>query len=292
MDVILIFNGLGNQMSQYAFYTQKKNISKSTYFLLFCNDHNGFELNHVFNIDCKTKIVQRLLYFLFRLLLTKKMTFITKPIQLFFGYLNCKIVHENFNYNFNSEYLVKSNGITFYFGGWHSELFFFNVKDELKKTFTFNIPQNDDNKNHAHEIILTNSVSIHVRRGDFLNEENINLFGDVCDKDYFEKAIQLICSKVAKPHFFIFSNDMEWVKFNLRIDNVTYITCNTGKNSWKDMYLMSLCKHNIIANSSFSWWGAWLNTNSNKIVISPSRFLKNDIFTEVYPDSWIKIGNY
>jgi hypothetical protein len=232
------------------------------------------------------------LYFLFRLLLTNKQPIIVKPIQIFLGKLNCKVVHENFDYNFKKEYLVKSNGITFYYGGWHSEMFFVSVKDELRRLFTFNILQDEENKSYSTKIVSTNSVSIHVRRGDFLNADNINLFGDVCNKEYFAKAIDLISRKVAEPHFFIFSNDMEWVRLNLKINNVTYITCNIGKNSWKDMYLMSLCKYNIVANSTFSWWGAWLNNNPNKIVIAPNRFLKNDTQTDVYPDSWIKLTEY
>lgn len=85
---------------------------------------------------------------------------------------------------------------------------------------------------------------------------------------------------------------MKWVKENLIINNVNYVNCNSGKNSWKDMYLISLCKHNIISNSTFSWWGAWLNKHANKIVISPNRFLKSDTVTDVYPESWIKISEY
>jgi len=292
MDVVLIFNGLGNQMSQYAFYAQKKEICKSTYFLPVCKDHNGLELDKVFNIDCKIRFVHRLLYFLFRLLLTKKMQFIFKPIQQFLEKLNCKIVHENFDYNFKQQYLIKSKGVTFYYGGWHSEKYFGSIKDDLKKLFVFNTALDAENKYYADEITISNSVSIHVRRGDYLNADNINLFGDVCNKEYFEKAIYLICSKVVEPHFFVFSNDMQWVKSNLRIDNVTYITCNSGEDSWKDMYLMSLCKYNIVANSTFSWWGAWLNVNPNKIVIAPNRFLKTDTVSDVYPDSWIKLSNY
>jgi hypothetical protein len=99
-------------------------------------------------------------------------------------------------------------------------------------------------------------------------------------------------SKVENPHFFVFSNDLVWVKENIFIKNVTYVDCNAGKNSWKDMYLMSLCQHNIIANSTFSWWGAWLNKNKNKIVISPKRFLNSDTTTDVYPDAWTTLGEY
>jgi hypothetical protein len=292
MDVVIIFNGLGNQMSQYAFYLQKKNVDKSTYFIPFCRDHNGLELNSVFKIETKEAFIQKMLYILFRVLLTDKVKIISYPVKLVLNLLNCKIVKENFDYNYKKDYSQPSRGITFYYGGWHTEKYFFESKNTILKTFEFEEYNDFKNKIHIDKINQTNSVSIHVRRGDFLNADNINLFGDVCTKAYFDKAIALIKSKVANPYFFVFSNDLEWVKENLVIDNVTYVACNSGKDSWKDMCLMSLCKHNIIANSTFSWWGAWLNRNSDKIVVSPSRFLKNDTFTDVYPDSWKTISEY
>ncbi|MFV8327797.1 alpha-1,2-fucosyltransferase [Flavobacterium sp. ZS1P14] len=292
MDVVLIFNGLGNQMSQYAFYLRKKNINESTYFIPFCRDHNGLELDRVFRVNCKEALIQEMLYILFRILLTDKVKIISTPIKRLLNLLNCKIVKENFNYNFNKDFMIPSKGITFYYGGWHAEKYFLESKKGVIKAFQFSEPDDQENIGYINKINETNSVSIHVRRGDFLNEENVNLFGDVCTKAYFEKAIKLIESKVNKPHFFVFSNDLTWVKENLIISNVAYVACNSGKDSWKDMYLMSLCKHNVISNSTFSWWGAWLNKAANKIVISPSRFLKNDSFTDVYPNSWIKISEY
>ena len=89
--------------------------------------------------------------------------------------------------------------------------------------------------------------------------------------------------------FFVFSDDIEWVKNNLCLSNCEYVECNVGINSWQDMFLMSQCKHNIIANSSFSWWGAWLNRNTNKIVITPSRFINLEENSDIIPDTWIRI---
>ena len=292
MDVIIIFNGLGNQMSQYAFYLQKKNNSKSTYFIPFCRDHNGLELDRVFGINTKEALVQKILYILFRILLTDKVSIISFPVKRILNLFKCKIVKENFDYNFKSDFMNPSNGITFYYGGWHTDKYFIEAKNSILGSFDFAEVNDQENKSYIDKIVETESVSLHVRRGDFLNADNINLFGDVCTKAYFEKAIALIETKVANPYFFIFSNDLVWVKENLIIKNVTYVDCNSGKDSWKDMCLMSLCKHNIVANSTFSWWGAWLNKNSDKIVVCPSRFLKNDTFTDVYPDSWAKISEY
>jgi hypothetical protein len=95
---------------------------------------------------------------------------------------------------------------------------------------------------------------------------------------------------VETPFFYIFSDDKSWVKENFDIPNSYIVDCNVGKESWKDMYLMSICKYNINANSTFSWWAAWLNKNPNKIVIAPSKFNSQSEMRELYPESWIKIG--
>lgn len=98
-----------------------------------------------------------------------------------------------------------------------------------------------------------------------------------------------MCSKVNNPYFFIFSNDIEWCKKNIQLPHSYYVNCNKGKDSWQDMFLMSKCKHNIIANSTFSWWGAYLNENPQKIVISPSKLTNRGDSPDLFPDSWIKL---
>jgi hypothetical protein len=291
MDIILIFNGLGNQMSQYAFYLQKYSIHKNTMFLNFCREknHNGYELEHLFNIVSPKKYITLFFYYIFRILRTKKQLYVIKILKVILKLLQFRIVEENFDYRFKEEYLKKSKGITFFYGGWPSEKHFEKIKTDIQNKFRFPIPTDIQNSSIEQQISMSNSVSIHVRRGDYLDNNNIHLFGDLCGKDYFQEAISLILNKIDSPHFFIFSNDMDWVKSNLQIENVTYVEINQGDNSWKDMYLMSKCKHNIISNSTFSWWGAWLNSYSQKIVIAPDRFLKNDENSDIYPESWIKI---
>jgi len=292
MDVVLIYNGLGNQMSQYAFYLQKKKINKNTYFIPFCHDHNGLELEDVFGLDLKLTFRQRLLYVLFRILLTQKFGIVNRIISRGLNFFDIRIQKENFDYNFKSDYMKPSKGITFYYGGWHTEKYFVEEAKQLILAFKFKGNLGEVNEKYAIDITNSNSVSIHVRRGDFMNSLNIGLFGGVATKAYFEEAIKFISKKISNPKFYVFSNDMDWVKMNLHITNVCYVTCNSGKDSWKDMSLMSLCKHNIIPNSTFSWWGAWLNNNSQKIVVCPSKFLNNDICSEIYPDSWIKLTDY
>jgi hypothetical protein len=133
----------------------------------------------------------------------------------------------------------------------------------------------------------TNSVSIHIRRGDFLLEEE--KFGNICTPQYYGKAITEIGRRVETPVFFFFSDDMKWVRENMRIPHPYYIDWNRGKDSWQDMFLMSKCKHHIIANSTFSWWGAWLNPSPQKVVVTPGRFLNNMDTPDLIPDSWVKV---
>lgn len=289
MDAVVVINGLGNQMSQYAFYLQKKKLSSSTALVLFCNEHNGFELNKVFGLNIQPSLKEKVVYVIFRLLIIEKLKFAFQPVKKVLQWLNVKIVRENYDYNFKEEFLKEGSGINYYFGGWHTEKYFLGVKEEVTKKFQFATVDDETNLNYIKKIESTNSVSLHVRRGDYLNNANVNLFGCVATLEYYQNAVDFMELTNPDCHFFVFSNDISWVKENLSMKNVTFVNGNSGVDSWKDMFLMTLCQHNIIANSTFSWWGAWLNKNQNKLVLCPSRFLATDTHTEVYPDTWIKI---
>ena len=292
MDIIVIFNGLGNQMSQYAFFLKKKSMCPKTEFITFCSDHNGLELESVFNIDCRITIKKHLLYLIFRLLLTEKFKVILFPIKFFLKLIGCKLIRENFNYKFNDGFLKFNSGLNFYIGGWHSEQYFSSECKRIVENFNFHNPKLDTKNEEILDLIFnTNSVSFHVRRGDFLTVDNIELFGEICNIEYYNCAIAEIEKYIDMPHYFVFSNDLDWVKSNIKFSNVTFVEGNKGSNSWIDLYLMTKCKSNIIANSSFSWWGAWLNQNLNKIVICPSKFSIIDINSDVYPNGWIKIDS-
>jgi len=295
MDVVIICNGLGNQMSQYAFYLQKKKIDKSTRFIFdrrSLSTHNGYELENVFNIKYKEEFVDKLLFSLFRFLMIKRAQFISLPIIKFLGVLGIKLINENPNYDHDPSLFKPTWGINFYYGGWHSEKNFIDVKAEISDVFQFKINSDHKLTNVLNDIKAADSVSIHVRRGDFLNAENINTFGSVCSKEYFEAAIEKINLLVKNPYFFVFTNDVEWVRSNLIHENLKIIDFNKKNESWKDMFLMSNCKHNINSNSTFSWWGSWLNKNKSQIVIVPKYFINNVITKDFYPETWIKLSNY
>jgi len=135
------------------------------------------------------------------------------------------------------------------------------------------------------EVCERTSVSIHIRRCDYLQTP----FKDVSTIEYYKKAINYIEERIEKPFYFIFSDDIVWVKQNFDIPNSMIVDNNKAKDSWKDMYLISKCKHNINANSTFSWWGAWLNDNTEKIVITPRKFSLLYESNDIYPESWVKI---
>lgn len=136
----------------------------------------------------------------------------------------------------------------------------------------------------------SNSVSIHIRRGDFLSPQYYEKLGDIATKYYYYNAIEYITNKINDPIFFVFSDDIEWVKLNLQIKNAIYITWNTDKNSYKDMYLMTQCKANIIANSTFSYWGAYLNDN-NPVVCYPKKWINSSDVPDIFPYSWVGLDS-
>lgn len=177
-------------------------------------------------------------------------------------------------------------------GHFQNELYFKKQEQIIRREFQF--PELTDKKNIAiaNKIKNSESISIHIRRGDYLSNEQAKNNFAVCDKDYYTRVIDEINQQVNAPHFFVFSEDFDWIKENINFGDklVEYIDWNKGKNSYIDMQLMSLCKHNIIANSSFSWWGAWLNTNENKLVYAPSKWFREEVrnkdLVNFYPSSW------
>jgi hypothetical protein len=183
----------------------------------------------------------------------------------------------------------------YYMGYWNSEYYFQNVKEEVKHSFQFFEFEDCKNKELQLLITKTNSVSVHIRRGDYLiNETNKGIYGNICTLQYYYNCIKWINKHVNNPKYFIFSDDLPWCKENLYIEGAIYIDWNNGVNNHMDMHLMSLCKHNILANSSFSWWSGWLNNNPRKIVLIPPFFfnplIKFNMDTLV-PNDWIRISN-
>ena len=167
-------------------------------------------------------------------------------------------------------------------GYWQSEKYFNPIADTIIKDFTF-LEVSVRNKLLAKEMSEKISVSIHVRRGDYLGGF------PVMDENYFKLAMTYFTKKYGDVHFYVFSNDIDWCRNHLKAERITFVDWNTGKDSPSDMWLMSQCKHNIIANSSFSWWGAWLNQNEGKVVIAPKTWFYHAETPDVYCNNWIVI---
>ena len=173
-------------------------------------------------------------------------------------------------------------------GNFECPQYFNDIKDDLVKEFTPKEPRLEKNKELYDKIESTESVGISIRRGDFESDKQTKALHGVCDKEYFMKAIEEIKKRVDNPVFILFSDDIEWAKANIQTGTVTFY--EDGKDPvWEKLRMMSLCKHFILSNSTFSWWCQYLSTSENKIVISPSRWFNNDYRSNLIEDSFIKI---
>lgn len=175
-------------------------------------------------------------------------------------------------------------------GLWQSEKYFYPFRNEIRTIFEFNNETQNAFQNVTSRLKEQNSVSIHIRRGDYLAKVSLEVLG-LLPLEYYQNAIKLLYSKMTEPFFYFFSDDIKWVKEHFQIPNATYVSDDISKTHVQDLYLMSQCKHNIIANSSFSWWGAWLNSNPDKTVIAPKRwFNKGPKDTQdLIPEGWLKV---
>lgn len=289
MEVVLLFNGLGNQMSQYAFYLAKKEQMKCYYIFdpRSTNEHNGYELERAFNIKV-TSIIQRIITYIYTY--GTGHPIISKLLRPFI-----KIIREPLNYDYDYDYIKKKGSalINIYIGGWHSEKYFSHIRPQLLNEFTFNLEYINKNSKHWANIIKNDSqsVSIHIRRGDYINiaPNSYYQFNNVATTEYYNTAIKYFKDKYKDAHFYIFSNDIEWCKRNYIGPEYYFIDVNKGKYSFYDMYLITLCKHHINANSTFSWWGAWISDYNQKEIIVPRDFIRNVKTKDLYPTNWIKM---
>lgn len=219
--------------------------------------HNGWELSDVFKVKKPVQRFRRLSKWLVRLLCHY-------PENLF-------LRTERSVMEYNPIWIKPSKA--FLKGVWINPRYFESVEHIIRDVYRF---RNIDDRNLmlATTLRTSESVSIHIRRGDYLNLPNYC----VCDEAFYVTAMDMIKKMVENPVFYIFSNDPEWCNAFMEKQKVDYkiIDHNIGADSYKDMFLMTQCHHNIIANSTFSWWGAWLNQSPGKIVIAPKYWFKDN----------------
>lgn len=267
----IITGGLGNQMFEYAYVLALRErgikVALDISYYEFFKMHNGYELERVFGI--KEKVINKKGTHMYWLRLLNRI----RPPFLY--------TFDEFSYNKN----VLDNPKKYIYGYWQDENYFNTIKQTIVETFVFKEIDIINNA-LATEMQLCNSISLHVRRGDYKD------FGmTIIDEKYYKNAIELINKRVKAPIYYIFSDEIDisrnlaeglGIKYNI-------VTSNRGQDSYKDMFLMTHCKHNIVANSSFSWWGAWLNPNQNKIVVSPKVWDENKKYFAPQCKNWIKL---
>ena len=170
-------------------------------------------------------------------------------------------------------------------GYWQSEKYFVDLAGTIRSDFT---PAGGD-ATLLDRVESIESVSIHVRRGDYATEPKVNALLGVLPPAYYEAAIERMQQLLAQPEFFVFSNDREWCKENLRIDAPhMFVTQSTAHD---DLHLMSMCRHHVVSNSSFAWWGAWLHEEPGTIVVAPERWFATPDFDtrDLVPERWLRI---
>jgi hypothetical protein len=193
-------------------------------------------------------------------------------------------------FNIKAE-LTKRANKNYLDGFWQSEKYFKDIRNILLKDFT--LKKKTPNFLKIKKLIVEgNSVSVHIRRGDYVKRAVTRKYHGILDLSYYYEAVKLIGDKIKKIHIFVFSDDPVWVKENFKTEYpVTYVSGNFRLTNPEELILMSLSSHSIIANSSFSWWGAWLNKNPHKIIIAPKRWFKAKVKgdNDIVPKGWVKI---
>ena len=285
MIIIKLNGGLGNQLFQYSL-GRKLSIKNNDIFKLdlsgFTKDNpRSYSLGHfniVENLAKKEDVAK---------FNKKGLSKLFEKIKPY--YKKSVIKYKGYDFDQN---ILKLSGNFYLDGYWQSEKYFQDIENTIRKEITLKEPLPSKYYELINAIKNSDSVSVHIRRGDYVANKKFSKIYNSLDEKYYQRAIKFIAERISDPRFFIFSDDIEWAKRNLDIPYPKIFV--SGENEMKDyeeLILMSLCKHNIIANSSFGWWGAWLNKNPDKIVISPDKWFNNetDSAKDLIPQNWIRL---
>jgi hypothetical protein len=282
--IVKLDGGMGNQLFQYAtgrYLAQKLNAElKLDIDIYTAKNKRQYALHHfnvqeVFSSAGERKNLKRKEFFRRQL---NKLGVGLKP----YWYTEQKP-----GYDANIEKLTDN---VYLEGFWQSEKYFKPIEGTIRREFTVKDSPSELNRKYLDEIRSVNSISIHVRRGDYVTEKETNAVHGVCDLEYYRKAIDRVSAEVSDPRFYIFSDDMEWTKANLSSSTHPSIYIDHNQTApHEDLRLMYSCKHHIIANSSFSWWGAWLNDNAEKKVIAPRNWFRTLENRDIIPGGWLTL---
>jgi hypothetical protein len=294
MIIIQLTGGLGNQLFQYAFGRALSEKSGAELHL----DISSYAWDDLRNYELSSFDFKELIASKDEIIQLKKRQpifkdrLISKLTRKNIPYFRLSVINEP-SFRYDENYVNYRNTNSYFQGYWQSESYFKQIRPVLLKELTL---KNDfsDSANYYSQLIQSTekSVSIHVRRGDYVSNSETTAFHGVCDINYYKTAIAYIQSQFHNSTFFVFSDDKEYVK-EVFGNQINIIFVENIPFDCEEMLLMSKCEHNIIANSSFSWWGAWLNQNHIKKVIAPKRWFANiemqQNSDDLIPEQWIKI---
>ncbi|MDO8579441.1 MAG: alpha-1,2-fucosyltransferase [bacterium] len=291
--IVKVVGGLGNQLFQYAFARSVSSRLK-TDFKLDINPFSTFYSLHKYSLqhfNVQENLSKDSDFFGFVWLRKQN-----KAFEVFYRHLRLKrkilpFYYPEQTFHFDPTVFSAKNG-TYFEGHWNTEKYFKDIRADLLKELTLKEPLSPYSQSILEKIKNSRAVSIHVRHGDYMTNAGTNSIWGTCSMDYYNNAIKKITEREPSPHFFIFSDDYAWAVENFK--SMPYpVTCvnNNADKNYEDITLMSHCKHNIIANSTFSWWGAWLNKNPEKIVIAPERWYggADSETTDIIPQEWIRV---
>lgn len=278
MIIIEVAGGLGNQLQQYALYKKFQSLGKEARLdISWFREENQsrmlakreLELNYFEGLDYKVCTPKE------KAKLAGGSGIAGKLRRKLLPFTIHHITEERL---YHPELLSYSD---MYISGYFDcEKYYADILPKLRESIRFPKGGSPQNQELAEEMQSCNSVSMHIRRGDYLDENNREMFGGICTEEYYEQAIKMIKEEVPDARFYIFSDDAAYVKGKYQGEDYTVVDINHGRDSFYDIWLMSNCRHNICANSTFSFWGARLNENEDKIMIRPTIHKNSQIFVK------------
>ena len=292
MIIAQIFGGLGNQMFQYAAarrLAQQRNavlqldISSFEHYPL-----RQYELSH-FKLDQNFASASELQPYHSHILRYRIPRVVEK---LALPYYRRRIFSEQIKYRFDPNFLRVPTNV-YLSGYFQNQDYFAPISDLIRADFQLAVPASMASQAIAVAIEAGNSISLHLRRGDYASDPATRAHHGLLPLSYYQAAVQNVVERVSQPEFFVFSDDPDWAQTNLHLKYpVTFVTANGAERAYEDLWLLSRCKHHIIANSSFSWWGAWLSTTLSKIVYAPDRWILSDAGSAsgVVPPNWNRLA--
>ena len=296
--IVSLYGGLGNQLFQFA---TALSLAKKNHARVFL-DLSWFDKDHlsagetprayalgVYDLGCDVFIQENRRKSLCHKHLSKYIDAVLRRIRKYIHVGIALLQEKSMKYHPN----LRINKLPVWlYGYWQSYKYFEDIKPALREMIAFPRNMNSTMQAIYQDILEKDAICIHVRRGDYVTNPSAAEFHGLCDLSYYYAGINLIIKNLTNPHAYIFSDDPLWVKNNFKIQiPSTVVDINGPDEAHQDLWLMAACKHFIIANSSLSWWGAWLSDHSNKIVVAPHQWFLNDQTSteDLIPEQWIRI---